>query len=560
MKAKLVRLAAVLALLISLTAVFLPATPAAADTPPNLTCTFVFTSSPAPWRALSLQSGDEVVQFTRDNVTLASNVTGSFTTVSTVTGTVSGDISGSMYAEVNVVVLRVAVRSGYNGFGFSVAKGTFTSTSPSGSFDVIGVSDHDFRNYYVNPPGVWVSHMVGQGYWVSTNETGAFAGQKLIGTVSSASYDEDAFPGEETQRGVATFRRYLASEITQLTPDTTFSGTYNFGAQRSIPTLTGDKIVKLTGTPNYSTPNDNNTYFWGNPTFIVNITGGPFSSGTMAMTGVNGVTYFLDPTFMGWGVGKGYIDTGSGTIAWIELHDATSLSSWSGYIFALDSNNTGDYANKEYFGTTSMTVAYPNLSASTTLYELSPPIPGSKTETTPSGTYTVDAKAEADTEVTKTGSGTPMVTVAQYSSNPGGTLAADIGKYIDVFVPDTTGVDQIEIKLWYTDADIGIIDESTLQMYWLDGATWRLCGDTGVNTTNASGYSGYIWAHITATSTPNLSYLSGQQFGGGGQGGGGAGGGAAGVPVFPNTYIGIAAALGAGILAYFARRRFVRRI
>src|SRR4030042_434418 len=106
---------------------------------------------------------------------------------------------------------------------------------------------------------------------------------------------------------------------------------------------------------------------------------------------------------MGWGVGKGYIDTGSGTIAWIELHDATSLSSWSGYIFALDSNNTGDYANKEYFGTTSMTVAYPNLSASTTLYELSPPIPGSKTETTPSGTYTVDAKAEADTEVPRTG-------------------------------------------------------------------------------------------------------------------------------------------------------------
>jgi hypothetical protein len=34
-------------------------------------------------------------------------------------------------------------------------------------------------------------------------------------------------------------------------------------------------------------------------------------------------------------------------------------------------------------------------------------------------------------------------------------------------------------------------------------------------------------------------------------------GGAAGVPVFPNIYIGIGAALGAGILAYILRRRLV---
>jgi hypothetical protein len=37
------------------------------------------------------------------------------------------------------------------------------------------------------------------------------------------------------------------------------------------------------------------------------------------------------------------------------------------------------------------------------------------------------------------------------------------------------------------------------------------------------------------------------------------GGGAAGVPVFPNIYIGIAAALGAGVLAYFARKRIIHQ-
>lgn len=36
---------------------------------------------------------------------------------------------------------------------------------------------------------------------------------------------------------------------------------------------------------------------------------------------------------------------------------------------------------------------------------------------------------------------------------------------------------------------------------------------------------------------------------------GGAGGGAVGAPVFPSIHIGIAAALGIGILVYFMRRR-----
>jgi hypothetical protein len=45
-----------------------------------------------------------------------------------------------------------------------------------------------------------------------------------------------------------------------------------------------------------------------------------------------------------------------------------------------------------------------------------------KTETTPAGEVTVDAKTEADTTVEKKGNGTPTITVAEYTDNPGNNV------------------------------------------------------------------------------------------------------------------------------------------
>ncbi|MCK4388143.1 MAG: hypothetical protein KAW00_05160, partial [Dehalococcoidia bacterium] len=140
----------------------------------------------------------------------------------------------------------------------------------------------------------------------------------------------------------------------------------------------------------------------------------------------------------------------------------------------------------------------------------------SKTEITPPGKYTVDAKSEADTEVTKSGDGTPIVTVAKYESNPGGTIPggfAATGEYIDVHLDSSEGVDQIEIKNYYTAAQVAGIDESSLRMRWWDGESWVQCSDSGVNTENVNGYSGYVWAIITAGTTPNLTDLSGAVLG-----------------------------------------------
>lgn len=139
------------------------------------------------------------------------------------------------------------------------------------------------------------------------------------------------------------------------------------------------------------------------------------------------------------------------------------------------------------------------------------------------------------------GSGTFVL--AQYASNPHGTLPRrDLGKYISV---DSNIIHPrinwpLELRIYYNDADVSAagINESTLKMYRWNGSSWAVVADSGVNTSE-----NYVWANLTSFSDY-------------GAGGDPAGGGAA-VPVFPTMYIGIAAAVGAGVVAYFVRSRLV---
>jgi len=142
----------------------------------------------------------------------------------------------------------------------------------------------------------------------------------------------------------------------------------------------------------------------------------------------------------------------------------------------------------------------------------------SKTETV-TGEGTVDAREEADTEVEVTGNAT--VTVAKFADNPGGyspTGFNSLDNYIDVYVPYVGEVTEIEIRLYYTDAELAAagIDEESLRLFWWDGAEWSECSpDSGVNTASTNGYSGYMWAKIRATgTTPSLEDLQGTEFGG----------------------------------------------
>ena len=139
-----------------------------------------------------------------------------------------------------------------------------------------------------------------------------------------------------------------------------------------------------------------------------------------------------------------------------------------------------------------------------------------KEEKTGPGEHTVHAKAEANTTVTKFGDGTPTITVAKYSRNPAGPTPGGFqvaGDYIDVHLDTSDNVTQIEIKNYYTAAEIHGRAELSLRMRWWSGSGWVQCSDSGVNTNDVNGYSGYVWARITDNTTPTLADLSGAMFG-----------------------------------------------
>jgi hypothetical protein len=131
------------------------------------------------------------------------------------------------------------------------------------------------------------------------------------------------------------------------------------------------------------------------------------------------------------------------------------------------------------------------------------------TETTVNVTTEIDARELADTNVTINTTASVNITIGNYSRNPGAVFEGDVEKYIDVHVNDTTNVSWIEIRLYYTDDEITDMYESSLRMYWLNGSAWEECSDSGVNTTGAGNYSGYVWANISNDTTPDLSEFDG---------------------------------------------------
>ncbi|MFC1874389.1 right-handed parallel beta-helix repeat-containing protein [Chloroflexota bacterium] len=144
------------------------------------------------------------------------------------------------------------------------------------------------------------------------------------------------------------------------------------------------------------------------------------------------------------------------------------------------------------------------------------PISGSTSQPTTSGNVTVDATGDTDTQVLKSGSGTPIVTITKNTGNPGGSAPGGftaVGTYIDVRIDDPTNVDEIEIRNYYTLADISGLNEATLKLSWWDGTGWIECSNSGA-TYPAGGptYRGYIWVKITDNTTPTLADLTGTPF------------------------------------------------
>ncbi|MDH5696743.1 MAG: hypothetical protein OEZ00_09145, partial [Dehalococcoidia bacterium] len=85
-------------------------------------------------------------------------------------------------------------------------------------------------------------------------------------------------------------------------------------------------------------------------------------------------------------------------------------------------------------------------------------------------------------------------------------------------IDDTTGVDEIEIRSYYTLADIAGLNEATLKLSWWDGTAWVQCSPSGATYPIVDPiYRGYIWAIIRAAgaipgSIPTLDDLKGAPF------------------------------------------------
>ncbi len=131
-----------------------------------------------------------------------------------------------------------------------------------------------------------------------------------------------------------------------------------------------------------------------------------------------------------------------------------------------------------------------------------------KTATTMPGNYLLDARSGVSTSVSKVGIGTPTVWVARYAANPGGEFpTTSIGNWIDVYLSDTANVDQVEIRMYYTRAEVAAVKEGSLRLYWWNGSKWKVCSRSGVSTKD-----GFVWAKLSPKSAPSLAGLAGTPF------------------------------------------------
>lgn len=129
-----------------------------------------------------------------------------------------------------------------------------------------------------------------------------------------------------------------------------------------------------------------------------------------------------------------------------------------------------------------------------------PDVIAAKTESTGIGMVTVDAKDEANTAVTKSGEGTPTITVARYEDSPYGfpsTLFA--GEYISVHLDATTDVDEVAVCFYYPIA----VDESNARLYWWDEVSghWVLADVQPIDASDKDDYGVKVCILISATGT-----------------------------------------------------------
>ena len=140
------------------------------------------------------------------------------------------------------------------------------------------------------------------------------------------------------------------------------------------------------------------------------------------------------------------------------------------------------------------------------------------------GMSSFDAGRGSDLQVTKSGNGTPVVTIGTYATLPAAVTALfaanpSAALYRDVKINDTSGVDSLAIDLYYTDAEVAATGapESSFRLFWWNGSAWQACSDQTLHTDavafEGSSYSGYVQVTISNATSPSLAQMTGTIFG-----------------------------------------------
>ncbi len=121
------------------------------------------------------------------------------------------------------------------------------------------------------------------------------------------------------------------------------------------------------------------------------------------------------------------------------------------------------------------------------------------------GEFAVNAREETSVALTMKGTGAPVVSVATFGENPAGQFPSkSMGKWLDVLLDDSSGVENVEIRVYYTPTELGDLDEGSLRLFWWDGDRWRTCSSSGVDKEE-----GFVWARLDPRTNPAATDLVG---------------------------------------------------
>jgi parallel beta-helix repeat protein len=133
-----------------------------------------------------------------------------------------------------------------------------------------------------------------------------------------------------------------------------------------------------------------------------------------------------------------------------------------------------------------------------------------KTSPTGGGDYTISAMEEMSVTVLKQGTGTPVVSAASFGENPFGEFPGKpMGRWVDVLFNNASGVDQAEIRVYYTAAELAALDlkEGSVRLFWWNGEKWKKCSKTGVDKEGD-----FVWVRLNLKTNPTSNDLGGTMF------------------------------------------------